>query len=161
MADKKGLSTVDKVFALAKPLADELGLYLWDVRFEKEGSNWFLRVFIDKDDGIEIDDCEAISRPLNKLLDETDPISQSYVFEVCSPGLGRELRRPEHFERFMNEEVRVRLIRAIDEEKEFTGSLCGYSKDSIKILKADNTTAEVALSDCAYVKLNDDAHLFE
>lgn len=161
MAEKKGSSTVDKVFALAQPLADELGLYLWDVRFEKEGSNWYLRVFIDKDEGIEIDDCEAISRPLNKLLDEKDPISQSYVFEVCSPGLGRELRRPEHFERFLGEQIRVRLIRAIDDIKEFTGKLCEYDKESIVIDKEDNTTVKVALSDCAYVKLNDDSNLFE
>ncbi len=161
MAEKKGSNTVDKVFDLAKPLADELGLILWDVRFEKEGANWYLRVFIDKEDGIDIEDCEAISRPLNKILDETDPISQSYIFEVCSPGIGRELKRPEHFERFMGEEIRIRLIRAIDNIKEYIGVLKEYTKDKITIQDENNTTIEVITADCAYIRLNDDDNLFE
>ena len=91
-------TTVEKVRELAQPIADELGFFLWDVRFEKEGATWYLRVLIDKDGGIDMDDCEAFTRPMNKVLDEADPISQSYVLECGSPGLGRELRRPEHFE---------------------------------------------------------------
>ena len=161
MAEKKGSNTVDKVFDLAKPLADELGLILWDVRFEKEGANWYLRVFIDKEEGINIEDCEAISRPLNTILDETNPISQSYIFEVCSPGIARELKKPEHFERFMGEEIRIRLIRAVDNIKEYVGILKEYTKDIITILDENNTTIEIAPSDCAYIRLNDDDNLFE
>ena len=82
MSDSKA---VKKVRELAEPLCDDLELFLWDVRLEKEGANWYLRVYIDKDGGISIDDCEALHRPLDKLLDEYDPIPQSYIFEVCSP----------------------------------------------------------------------------
>ena len=82
-------NTAEKVRELALPLCEELGLFLWDVRFEKEGATWYLRVFIDKDGGVDMDDCEAFTRPFNKILDEADPIAQSYVLEVGSPGLGR------------------------------------------------------------------------
>lgn len=160
MSVKKSGSTVDKVYELAKPLADELGIDIWDIRFEKEGSNWYLRVFIDKEGGVFIEDCEALSRPLNKLLDETDPISQSYIFEVCSTGLGRELKKPGHFEKFIGSEVKVRLIRAVDNIKEFIGILLEYNKDAITLQLDEETTGEFKLSECAYVKLNDDDDLF-
>lgn len=160
MSVKKSGSTVDKVYELAKPLADEIGVDIWDIRFEKEGSNWYLRVFIDKEGGVFIEDCEALSRPLNKLLDETDPISQSYIFEVCSTGLGRELKKPEHFEKFIGSEVKVRLIRAVDNIKEFIGILLEYNKDAITLQLDEETTGEFKLSECAYVKLNDDDDLF-
>ena len=97
-SDRSKKSTVDIVTELAQPLADELGLFLWDVRFEKEGATWYLKVLIDKDGGVTMEDCENFTRPFNKILDEADPISQSYVFECGSPGLGRELRKPIHFE---------------------------------------------------------------
>ncbi len=82
---KKNGATEQKVYALAAPLAESLGLVIWDVRFEKEGASWYLRVFIDKDEGISIDDCEAMSRPLSDLLDEADPIDQQYFLEVAPP----------------------------------------------------------------------------
>ena len=160
MGEKKNGSTVEKVYDLAKPLCDELGLILWDIRFEKEGSNWYLRVFIDKDGGVFIEDCEALTRPLNKLLDENDPVGQSYIFEVCSTGLGRDLRKKEHFERFIGSEIRVRLIRAADNVKEIKGILEQYTKDTIKVNTGENT-AEIRLADCAYVRLNDDEDLFK
>ena len=94
-------TTVEKVRELAQPIADELGFFLWDVRFEKEGATWYLRVLIDKDGGTDMDDCEAFTRPMNKALDEADPISQSYVLECGSPGLGRELRRLGNFALFL------------------------------------------------------------
>ncbi len=161
MSIKKSGSTVEKVFELAKPLADELSLDLWDVRFEKEGSSWYLRVFIDKEGGVDLEDCEAISRPLNKLLDETDPIDQSYIFEVGSTGLARELKRPEHFIKFIDSSVRVRLIHATDTAKEIIGILKEYNKDKISLLNKADETVEIKLSDCAFVKLNDDEDLFE
>ena len=88
-------NTVGIVTDLVRPITDELGLDLWDVRFEKEGSTWYLRIFLDKEEGVNIDDCENVSRRLSPILDETDPIVQSYTLEVSSPGIGRDLRRPE------------------------------------------------------------------
>ena len=144
-------TTVEKVRELAQPIADELGFFLWDVRFEKEGATWYLRAF---------------TRPMNKVLDEADPISQSYVLECGSPGLGRELRRPEHFEVCIGDVIRVRLIRPDENgEKEFVVGLVGYDKDKILCQKLDEDmngveNVEFKLADCAYVKLNDDADLF-
>lgn len=153
-------NTVEKVRELALPLCDELGLFLWDVRFEKEGASWYLRVFIDKDGGVDMDDCEAFTRPFNKILDDTDPISQSYVLEVGSPGLGRDLKRPEHFLACIGDEIRVRTIRPIDGERDFIGILMSFEKNSFVIAQSEEDRVEFRLSDCSYVKLNDDADLF-
>lgn len=161
MKNKKSGSTVERIAELAQPLCDELGLQLWDVKFEKEGATWYLRVFIDKDNGINIDDCENFSRPFNKLLDETDPISQSYVFEVSGPGLGRELRKPEHFERFIGEKIRIRFIRARNGEKEAVAVLKEFSKPNITVSFDGLENEVISLSECAYVKLNDDEDLFD
>ena len=95
---KKGRTTVQVIHEIAEPIAEKLGLSIWDIKFLKEGSQWYLRVFIDKDGGISIDDCEAMSRALDEPLDELDPISQSYCLEVCSPGIERELVTDEHEE---------------------------------------------------------------
>ena len=154
MANSK--STVEKAYDLAKPLAESLGVSLWDVVFEKEGASWYLRIFIDKDDGINIDDCEAFSRPFNKILDEKDFIDQSYIFEVGSPGMGRELKRPEHFNKYIGSPVRARLIRAADGLKEITGVLKEYNKESILV-----DEKEIKLSDVAFVKLYDDENIFD
>lgn len=157
----KGSNTAQRVRELAQPLCDELGLFLWDVRFEKEGATWYLRVFIDKDDGIDMDDCEALSRPLSDLLDEADPIEQSYVMEVGSPGLGRELRRPEHFECCIGDEIRVCFIRPHDGEKELIGTLSSYEKNKLTLIKrSDGETAVIDTAECAYVRLCDDEDLF-
>jgi len=156
MSVSKNGNTVEKVFNLAKPLADELGLILWDIRFEKEGSSWYLRVLIDKDEGVSIEDCEAISRPLNTLLDETDPIEQSYIFEVGSPGLERDLRKPEHFEKYLDSEVKVKFYHAVNTPKEIVAKLMAYDKDKITLAISDGETLEAKLSECAYIKVNDD-----
>ena len=159
-------STVEKVRELAQPISDELGLFLWDVRFEKEGATWYLRVLIDKDGGVDMNDCEAFTRPMNTALDEADPIQQSYVLECGSPGLGRELRRPEHFEVCIGDVIRVRLIRPDQNgERDFVVGLVGYDKDRILCQTLDENgdgveNVEFRLGDCAYVKLNDDADLF-
>ena len=114
---KQGKNTVEIVRDIAKPIADSLGLDLWDVRFIKEGTQWYLRIFIDKEEGISIEDCEAMSRAIDKPLDDADPINQSYCLEVCSPGIERELVRDEHFERFIGADIKIRLIRANSEGK--------------------------------------------
>ena len=128
---KKNGATEQKVYALAAPLAESLGLVIWDVRFEKEGASWYLRVFIDKDEGISIDDCEAMSRPLSDLLDEADPIDQQYFLEVGSAGLERQLKRPSDFARFMGSPVLVKTYQNRDGRKEFAGKLAGYEDGAV------------------------------
>ena len=121
-------NTVALCTRLAQPVAEELGLILWDVRFVKEGADWYLRFFIDREDEtVTIDDCEAMSRRLDTLLDDADPIPCPYCLEVSSPGIERELTRPEHFERFRDWPVTVRTIRPIDGARELTGWLIGYA----------------------------------
>ncbi len=161
MATGKGGNTVQRVFELVQPITDELGIFLWDVCFEKEGATWYLRVFIDRDEGISMDDCEAVTRPLNKKLDEEDFISQAYVLEVGSPGLARELKRPIHFEAYLGDRVKVRLIRPNENGvKEFTGILKFYEKDSIEI-EAEDKTYIIKQSEAAYIKADDDSDLFK
>lgn len=146
-------SAIEKrVRELAGPLCDELGLFLWDVKFLKEGANWYLRVFIDKDGGISLSDCEALHRPLDALLDEADPIPQSYTFEVCSPGLERKLERPEHFEVCIGDPIKLRLYSPRDGKKELSGTLEDYGGGVIKVEGA----GEINVADCAWIKLDDD-----
>lgn len=153
MADNKskGKNTVAKAYDLAKPLADELGYEIWDVVFEKEGPEWYLRIYIDKPDGIDINDCEAFSRPYNKMLDETDFVSQVDFFEVCSPGLNRTLRKKEHFEKYLGSSVNVRFIRAVDGEKELSGVLESFADNEITV-----SGRKINISDTTFVKLDDD-----
>lgn len=156
MAGKKGGNTVAKVYDIAKPIADSLGLKIWDVTFEKEGAMWFLKVLIDKIDGaLDMDDCEAMTRPLSKALDEADPIEQNYMLEVGSPGLGRDLKKPEHFEEFLECPVRIRYIRETDGQKEFIAILKGYDKDSIFVITEEGDK-EIAISETAFIRLFDD-----
>jgi len=150
---KKFGSTEQRVYDLVKPITDELGYFLWDVAYEKEGAMWYLRVFIDQDEGISIDDCERATRPINDILDREDPISQSYVLEVGSAGLERELVKPEHFEVCMGDEVRVHFIRAVDGVKEITGILSGADKESVTVTDENGQEKSYALSDISYVKL--------
>ena len=127
---KKGGNTAAVVRQLAGPIAESLGYLLWDVRFVKEGADWFLRIYIDKPGGIGIDDCVAMSRAVNDPLDALDPIDREYCLEVCSPGLGRELTRPEHFAAFLGAPVLARLIRPLpDGRREVRGTLTGYENN--------------------------------
>lgn len=156
MKEKK--STVEKVRELAEPIAKELGMFIWDVIFEKEGATWYLKVLIDKEGGIDMNDCEAFTRPLNKILDETDPISQSYVLECGSPGLERELRLPEHFESCIGDVIKVKLIRPVNGQKEFIVGLVGHDKNSIQCQLLDENFDGVEnisfeLKDCAKIQL--------
>ena len=123
----------DIVTKLAEAPASELGLELWDVEYVREAGQWVLRVYVDKDGGVGIADCEALSRLLDPLLDEADPIPDSYVFEVSSAGAERELKRPRDFERFMGSDVEVRLYRAEDGAKTVVGKLAGYSDGAVTV----------------------------
>ena len=123
----------DAVTALALPVVERAGCELWDVEYVKEAGTWFLRVYIDKEGGVSIDDCEAVSRPLSDLLDEADPIEGSYTFEVSSAGADRPLKKPEHFAEFQGEEVEVKLYRPREGRKEFVGALKGYEDGNVTL----------------------------
>ncbi len=123
----------DTVAALALPIAEQAGCSLWDVEYVKEAGTWFLRVYIDKEGGVSINDCEAVSRPLSDLLDETDPIEGSYTFEVSSAGADRALKKPEHFARFLGDEVEVKLYRPREGRKEFIGVLNAYEDGRVTL----------------------------
>ena len=118
---------------LAAPIVEEQGCTLWDVEYVKEAGSWYLRVFIDKEGGVSINDCEAVSRPLSDKLDEVDPIEGSYVLEVGSAGADRVLKKPEHFAAFIGSEVEVRLYRAQQGKKEFVGVLEQYENGDVQL----------------------------
>ena len=123
----------ETVAALASPLAKELGLEIWDVEYVREAGQWFLRVYIDKEGGVGIDDCEALSRALDPVLDEKDPVPDSYVFEVSSAGAERELKRPGDFERYMGSNAEVRLYRPVNGSKSYVGTLSGYNDGAVTL----------------------------
>ena len=147
----------DKVTELALPVVEEEGCSLWDVEYVREAGSWYLRVFIDKEGGVGIDDCERISRRLDPILDEADPIPDSYVFEVGSAGAERELKRPRDFEQFMGSEVEVRLYRPVDGSKHYTGTLTGYEDGAVTLTQGEKTlrfTKEQVAQVRLYVSFN-------
>ena len=146
-------NTVSKIEALIVPIVNEMGYDLWDVRFLKEGASWYLRIFIDKADGIDINDCVDVTHAVDPILDEADLISQSYYLEVCSPGIERELTRPEHFEKMQGKPVLVHLIRPRDDKRDFNGILSSYD-GGIKI-EADGEEIYFEKGTYTTVKLND------
>ena len=157
MAKSKGGVTVAKVWALCEPIVTGLGLTLWDVRYVKEGADWYLRVFIDKPGGVGINDCETVSRAINDPLDALDPIEGAYCLEVCSPGIERELVRDEHFAQFIGADVMVKLRRPVKGiGREFDGVLKAYSDGKVTI---QDHTGENELTfdkkDAAWIKLDD------
>ena len=123
----------DVVAALAAPVVEEQGCTLWDVEYVREGGEWFLRLYIDKEGGVSINDCEAVSRPVSDLLDEADPIEGSYTFEVSSAGLERALKKPEHFAACMGQTVDVKFYRPVDGSKERTGVLEDYRDGDVTV----------------------------
>ena len=139
----------DVVAALAAPIVEQAGCTLWDVEYVKEAGEWFLRVYIDREGGVDISHCEAVSRPLSDLLDEADPIQSSYTFEVSSAGLDRVLRKEEHFAACMGQQVDVKLYRPLNGRKEYTGTLKGYADGNVTV---DEHTFEK--KDTAQVRLH-------
>lgn len=119
--------------ALLQPILDELGFELWDVEYVKEGADYYLRCYIDKEGGINIGDCELVSRRLNELLDAEDFIKDPYIFEVSSPGLGRTLKKDKEFARCIGSEVEIKLYKAIEKQKEFKGILKAFTDDAFTI----------------------------
>lgn len=142
------------VRALAQPLAEAQGCELWDVEYVREAGTRYLRVYLDKDGGVSIQDCEDFSRALDPLLDEADPIPESYVFEVSSAGAERELKRPGDFARFLGAEVEVRLYQPRDGSKRFVGTLAAYEDGDVTIQTAGGETLCFAKSTVAQVRLH-------
>ncbi len=145
--------TENKVGAVAERIVGELGYTIWDIRFEKEGASMYLRVYIDKEDGIDIDDCVKVSHPLDKELDVIFKDIPWDFFEVCSPGSERELTRRSHFESYIGSEIAVKTIRPIDNVREFEGILEEIDDDSLKI--AGDNAISIRFADIASVKTID------
>ena len=143
-----------QVWDLAQPVAAAQGIELWDVTYTKEAGQWFLRVYIDKDGGVGINDCEAFSRAFDPILDEADPIEGSYTFEVSSAGAERELKRPSDFAKFMGSNVEVRLYKGVDGSKTFTGTLVSYDSENGNVtIEASGTPRTFEKSAIAQVRV--------
>lgn len=142
-----------KTEEILNPIMEELGFELVDVEYVKEGSSWYLRAYIDKPGGININDCETVSRRLSDILDEKDFIDDAYIMEVSSPGLGRPLKKEKDFKRSLGMEVDIRTYRMIDRQKEFTGILSSYDEKTVTIELEDETTKTFERADIALIRL--------
>lgn len=132
------LSKLEKrLWELTLPVTEQAGVTLYDLMLVREGAQWYFRIFIDKENGVTIEDCERVSRAMSNLLDETDPISQQYLLEVSSPGLDRLLRLPQHFENAIGEAVEVHLFSPIEKKKLWEGVLAETSADTITLAFED------------------------
>lgn len=137
---------------LLRPITEMSQVEIYDVEYVKEGSEWYLRVYIDKPDGVDINDCVKVSRALSEKMDEKDFIEDAYILEVSSPGLGRTLKKDKHFEKSIGMEVDLKTFRPVDGCKEFTGTLQSYDQDSITIL-IDENEKKFAKTDLALIRL--------
>ena len=135
------------------PILDRMNFELVDVEYVKEGGTWYLRAYIDKEGGITVNDCEAVAREMNEILDREDFVEDSYVFEVSSPGLGRPLKKEKDYIRSMGKEVEIRTYRAINREKEFYGILSAYDENTVTIKTEDGTEMTFEKSDIALIRL--------
>lgn len=145
-----------KAEKLVAPLLEQNGFSLYDVEYVKEAGTYYLRIYIDKPGGITIDDCEVVSRAYSDLLDANDFISDAYIMEVSSPGLGRQLKKDRHFENSMGEEVELKLYKPVEGSKEYTGILTSFSKDTITIEVAENEFREFNRPDISIIRLTID-----
>ncbi len=144
----------EKVFNLVKETVENEGVNLWDVRFVKEGASHYLRIFIDKPEGVNIDDCTNVSHAVDPIIDEADPIDCSYYLEVCSAGLGRELTRDEHFTSMLGKDVKLRLFKAVDGNKEFIGKLSSYENGTVTV-KIDGENKDFLKKEISKITLED------
>ncbi len=142
-----------KVEAFLLPIMEANNFELVDVEYVKEAGTWYLRAYIDKEGGFTVDDCEMVSRKLSDWLDEKDFIDDSYILEVSSPGLGRPLKKEKDFKRSMGEQVDIKLYRAIDRQKDFTGALAAYDENTVTIQYEDGSTTTFNRKDIALIRL--------
>ena len=155
MATNKKPNISERVLQIAAPIAEALGLEIWDIRYLKEGSDWYLRLFIDKAGGVGINDCVEMSHALDKPLDEEDFIPNAYILEVSSPGVERELTKKEHFEKMLGKNIKIKLIRPLEGKREFSGVLGSYDNGEIELLLAEENAIKVNKKETAYVRLDD------
>ena len=148
------MKVTDLTAQLAQPLVEAARCTLWDVEYVREGGTGYLRVFIDAPEGVNIDQCEAVSRPLSDALDEADPIQGSYVLEVGSAGADRALKKPEHFAQCMGQEVDVKLYRPREGRKEFTGTLAGYDQGNVTVTQPHGAEVVFEKKEIALVRLH-------
>ena len=146
------MKVTELITQLAQPVVEEKGCSLWDVEYVREGAERYLRLYIDKEGGVDITDCEAIHRAMDPILDEKDPIAESYHFEVCSAGLERPLKRPEDFARFMDSPILIKLYRPRNGLKEIPATLTGY-EDGKLTAQAGKETLTFEKSEVALVRL--------
>lgn len=135
----------------AEAAAEQAGCELVDVEFVKEGAHWYLRVFIDKDGGVSLDDCEAVNGPVNRMLDETDPIEQPFYLEVSSPGLERPLKTTRDYEKAMGSHVEISLYRPLDGSRHLEGTLRSHDSHRIVIISASGVEREISKADVAKI----------
>lgn len=138
---------------LLLPIMEKNKFELVDVEFIKEAGSWFLRIYMDKEGGITVDDCEMVSREFGEILDKEDYIDESYILEVSSPGLGRPLKKDKDFERSLGEEVEIKLYRMLDKKKEYFGILESYDKDTVSIVLENETHISIPKADIALIRL--------
>ena len=142
-----------KAEALILPIINKNNYELVDIEFVREGSNWFLRAYVDKEGGFSVNDCEKVSREFSDLLDKEDFIEESYILEISSPGLGRPLKKDKDFERSIGEEVEVKLYKAFEEQKEFSGTLEAYDANTVTLGFEDDTKKTFEKKNIALIRL--------
>ena len=145
-------SIEERVEGLIKSNIESLGYELYDVQYSKEGKDYFLRVFIDKVEGIDLEDCEKVSNEINPLLDEADYIKEMYFLEVSSPGIERIIRKEKHFEKASGKEVEVKLFKPIEKQKEFVGSLNKWDENLV-YLQIDENEIQIERKNISLMKL--------
>lgn len=138
---------------LVTPILERMGFFLYDVEYVKEGGDCYLRIYIEKESGITVDDCEAVSREMNEILDKEDYVEGSYIFEVSSPGLGRALKKDKHLESSLGEEVEIRTFRPVEKKKEFSGILTSFDSETLTITEEDQTERTFQRKDIALIRL--------
>lgn len=142
-----------KVLAYLVPITETEHVEIWDVEFKKEGPNYVLRVYLDKDGGISIDDCERVSRALEAVLDQEDPIPQAYLLEVSSAGLDRVIKYKQHFEKCMDKNVDVKLFVPLDGKKEFTATLKGFD-GNVVTFQEDGEEIQIPMDKISSIRLS-------
>ena len=154
MSNKKNTAKI--ISEIVQPVADEMNLYIWDIKFEKEGPDWFLKIFIDKDGGVDINDCEKFSRKIDSLIDEADPIEHSYYLEVSSPGVDRKLIKDWHIKKYIGSKIDINFIRPINGIKNVVATLINFENNIITISLDDNSEMSFNKKDTSSIKLHFD-----
>jgi len=143
----------DEIRKILDPILETMGLTLWDMEFQKQGPQWLLRIYIDRESGVTLNDCETVSRDLSAVLDVEDIIAHAYTLEVSSPGLDRTLSKPEHFVRFIGSTIKVKTFQPINDQKVFRGKLVGTGTNAITIEAEGDGMVEIPLSNITKASL--------